>query len=212
MRSPDPLRCNDAEHACGPLPTLLKSSALTADRCSVDGNSVDRLLDASSTGRSRRRGRESGQALVEFALVLPVLMLMVAGIVDFGFAFNAWNTAQNAAREGARIAAVSTSEATIKKRANVAGGTIGLTATDITISCNRPSINDTFYDCTQNLEGTGTCTNGPCPTPGTWSELEGDIVQVNVKKGYKFMTPLPRLIGMGSTMDLRASIQTRYEG
>jgi Flp pilus assembly protein TadG len=161
---------------------------------------------------ARSLRRESGQALVEFALVLPVLMLLVMGIIDFGFAFNQWNTAQNAAREGARIAAVSTSEATIKNRAKVTGGTINLLPTDVTISCNRPSVNNTFYDCTQNLEGTGTCTNGPCATPGTWAELEGDIVQVNIKHAYKFVTPLPRLIGLGSTIDLKASIQTRFEG
>ena len=89
--------------------------------------------------RSERPGEESGQALIEFALVLPVLILIVVGIIDFGFAFNQWNTAQNAAREGARIAAVSNSEATIKNRANVSGGTVGLLATDITLSCNRPA-------------------------------------------------------------------------
>jgi Flp pilus assembly protein TadG len=163
-------------------------------------------------GRWRCRRSESGQALVEFALVLPLLMLIVVGIIDFGFAFNQWNTAQNAAREGARIAAVSNSEATIKNRAKVTGGTIGLLPTDVTISCNRPSVGNTFYDCTQNLEGTGSCTNGPCPTPGTWAEIEGDIVQVNVNHAYKFLTPLPRLIGMGSSLTLKASIQTRYEG
>ena len=150
--------------------------------------------------------------LIEFALVLPVLLLLVVGIIDFGFAFNQWNTAQNAAREGARVAAVSNSEATIKNRAKVSGGTVGLQATDITLSCNRPSTGNTFYDCTQNLDGAGTCTNGPCPTPGNWKELEGDIVQVNVQHAYKFLTPLPRLIGMGSTVTVKASIQTRYEG
>jgi Flp pilus assembly protein TadG len=150
--------------------------------------------------------------LIEFALVFPVLILIVAGIIDFGFAFNQWNTAQNAAREGARVAAVSNSEATIKNRAKVSGGTVGLQATDITLSCNRPAVNNTFYDCTQNLDGTGTCTNGPCGTPGNWSEIEGDIVQVNVQHAYKFMTPLPRLIGMGGTLTVKASIQTRYEG
>jgi Flp pilus assembly protein TadG len=162
---------------------------------------------------ARSPRRESGQALVEFALVLPILMLLVMGIIDFGFAFNQWNTAQNAAREGARIAAVSRSESTIKNRVKVTGGTINLTGNgDITLSCNRPLINNTFTDCTQNLEGTGTCTNGPCATPGTWDEREGDIVQVNVKHPYRFVTPLPRLIGLGSTIDLKASIQTRFEG
>ena len=34
---------------------------------------------------------ESGQALVEFALVLPLLLLLVLGMVDFGKAYNYWN-------------------------------------------------------------------------------------------------------------------------
>ncbi len=76
----------------------------------------------SGRGRAPAHGKESGQALIEFALALPLLILLVAGIVDFGLAMNTWNTTQNAAREGARIAAISNSEATIKNRARVTGG------------------------------------------------------------------------------------------
>jgi uncharacterized protein (UPF0333 family) len=185
---------------------------LTDSHTRTDTNrQLPRTQDGPVVRRLRRRG-ESGQVLIEFALVVPVLLLMVVGIIDFGLAFNTWNTAQNAAREGARIAAVSSSEATIKNRAKVSGGSIGLVATDITLSCNRPSVNNTFYDCTQNLQGSGTCTNGPCPTPGTWLEVEGDIVQVNIQHAYKFITPLPRLVGLGSSIPLKASIQTRFEG
>jgi Flp pilus assembly protein TadG len=47
-----------------------------------------------------------GTEAVEFALVLPILMLVVAGIFDMGFLFNNYQTLTNAAREGARVAVV----------------------------------------------------------------------------------------------------------
>jgi Flp pilus assembly protein TadG len=47
-----------------------------------------------------------GAEAVEFALVLPILMLVVAGIFDMGFLFNNYETLTNAAREGARLAVV----------------------------------------------------------------------------------------------------------
>ncbi len=50
--------------------------------------------------------RSGGQALVEFALVFPVLVFVLLGIFDVGRAVYAYNTIANAAREGARIAAV----------------------------------------------------------------------------------------------------------
>lgn len=51
------------------------------------------------------RGRErKGQALVEFALVLPLLLLIVFGVLDLGRAFYVSVVLANAAREGARYA------------------------------------------------------------------------------------------------------------
>lgn len=52
-----------------------------------------------------RRG-ERGAALVEFALVLPLLLVVIAGIVDFGFLFQRYEVVTNAAREGARLASL----------------------------------------------------------------------------------------------------------
>jgi Flp pilus assembly protein TadG len=49
---------------------------------------------------------EKGQALPEFALVLPVLILVLFGIVDFGRGFNYWNDATHISAEGARFAVV----------------------------------------------------------------------------------------------------------
>ena len=49
---------------------------------------------------------EQGQALAEFALVLPVLILMLFGMVEFGRGFNYWNDVTHISAEGARFAVV----------------------------------------------------------------------------------------------------------
>ena len=55
-----------------------------------------------------RRRRDRGAAALEFALVLPVLLIIVFGIIDFGRMLNAKIVLTQAAREGARAAAVGT--------------------------------------------------------------------------------------------------------
>jgi len=47
--------------------------------------------------------RERGQSLVETAIVVPILFLLLAAVVDFGRAFDAYIVLTNAAREGARF-------------------------------------------------------------------------------------------------------------
>jgi Flp pilus assembly protein TadG len=49
---------------------------------------------------------EKGQAMVEFALILPILVLILCGIIDFGWIFGNQLLANNAAREAARYTAV----------------------------------------------------------------------------------------------------------
>ena len=53
-----------------------------------------------------RRDRESGQAMVEFALILFPLLLLVVGIIQFGIALNYWLDMQRIANQGARWAVV----------------------------------------------------------------------------------------------------------
>ena len=50
--------------------------------------------------------KEDGQALVEFALIMPFLLLFLVGIVEFGRAWNEHDALTDATREGARQAAV----------------------------------------------------------------------------------------------------------
>lgn len=56
------------------------------------------------------RGREDGASAVEFALVLLPLILILGGIIDFGFAFNAQISLTHAAREGVRSLALGAEE------------------------------------------------------------------------------------------------------
>lgn len=56
---------------------------------------------------TRRRGRgETGAVAVEFALILPVLLLLLVGTIQFGIVYSQYQVMEGAAREGARCAAV----------------------------------------------------------------------------------------------------------
>ncbi|MEO8274098.1 MAG: TadE family protein [Chloroflexota bacterium] len=65
----------------------------------------------------RRRPRSRGQSLVEFALVLPLFLLLVFGILDLGLAVYSYNSITNAAREGARLAIVNQDATNVTTRA-----------------------------------------------------------------------------------------------
>lgn len=60
--------------------------------------------------QSRRKisGTDSGAELIELAIVMPILLLCFAAIIDFGFLFQRYEAVTNAAREGARLATLST--------------------------------------------------------------------------------------------------------
>lgn len=55
-----------------------------------------------------RRPGERGAALVEFAFVAPILLILLFGIVEFAVAFNRAQAVEASAREGARLASIST--------------------------------------------------------------------------------------------------------
>jgi len=65
--------------------------------------------------RKDSRG-ERGQGMVEFVLVLPIFLLLLFAIIDFGMGFHAWLTVTNSAREGARLGAVRGTQAQIVTR------------------------------------------------------------------------------------------------
>lgn len=98
------------------------------------------------------RGR--GQALVEFALIAPIFVLLLVGLFDVGRAVFAFHTVNNAAREAARVAIVDQTIAHIEDEAVLAASGLGLEAADIDVSFEDASGNpctqigsDDVYQC-----------------------------------------------------------------
>lgn len=86
--------------------------------------------------RRRHWGDDRGAAAVEFALVFPILVVILFGIVEFGSVYNAQLQLTSAAREGARTMAVSGDPAAA--RTATLNATVGLspalTAANITVT------------------------------------------------------------------------------
>lgn len=85
------------------------------------------------------RKNERGAAAVEMAILLPVLLLLLLGIMEFGRAFNAQVTLTNAAREGVRVMAITNDEENAIAAAEEA-------ATLLVIRDDNPTFTLTFAD------------------------------------------------------------------
>jgi Flp pilus assembly protein TadG len=143
---------------------------------------------------------ERGAALVEFALAVPLLLVVIAGIVDFGFVYQRYEVITNAAREGARLASLpgyDAADVEAHVRAYVAQG---LSVADTTVvmppSGTPKGVEVTYQDLTisgQNI-----------PTA---------LVTVNYQHNFLLLGPLLSLISgsWGGTITLTSSSQMRIE-
>lgn len=147
-----------------------------------------------ATGQRRARRSWRGQSLVEFALVVPVLLILVAGAIDFGRAFYGWITIENAAKEGAMYGARNprcdttktgcASSATVSYSVNK--DLSGLTGVSQTVSCVAPD-QVTVRDLNAN--------NGPTIC------REGDTYRVAVRYPFRLITPiLASIVGQQLTI------------
>jgi len=88
---------------------------------------------------------QKGQSLVETALVLPILIMLLFGIVDFGRVFHAYLTLDHAGREAARDAAIGKEDSEIESKITSSttslGSGVGVTITPAG-KANRTSGND----------------------------------------------------------------------
>ena len=103
---------------------------------------------------------KKGQSLVEFAIILPILLLLLLGIAEFGIMLNSYLTIQNVAREGARLGIVGGSDAEIT--ALITSTSPNLTASDMTVTI----------------------------TPSEISRKSGDTLQVKVVYNYHMTVPI----------------------
>lgn len=107
-----------------------------------------------------------GQAMVELALVLPILIILVFGITEFGRIFHSYLLITNASREGARFGIVDPLDTTsIKGRVENVAASLGLSDSQISISYTRPD-------------------STPTSTPKS-----GDSINVQVGCDVKLITP-----------------------
>ena len=105
---------------------------------------------------------ETGAAVVEFAVVLPVLLILIFGSIDFGLFMNDQNDATHLANEGARLAAV------LGTGSPPSGGSV----------CSYIS---SQLDLPKTIQGAKVSVS----TPGTG--IVGDPVTVTVTGTYKFI-------------------------
>jgi Flp pilus assembly protein TadG len=143
----------------------------------------------------RRRLRdESGAAIVEFALVLPFLVLVFVLMLDFGRAFNYWINTTHLAAEGARLAAVD----------------------------RVPASSSSLQDYIRGRAGTGELANGGsdwiaaplevCVNPD--GDEVGDPIEVTVTTTYHFLPignlSIPGVSNIGD-MDIQGKATMRRE-
>ena len=142
--------------------------------------------------RSRRENGqkgEKGQALVEFALIVPIFLLLLFAILDFGMGFYSWITVTNSAREGARIGAVLASEQQIIDR----------------VHATSDLINE---DENMDILVTNSADQGGLP---------GQSVVVKVDYRYDLITPLAGLVAflsgdiIGPQLTLSSTAEMRLE-
>lgn len=119
--------------------------------------------------RGRTAARESGAAAVELALVLPILLVLVFGIVDFGRAYNAKISLTQAAREGARVRALGGDTAATTSRVQLAAGFLPAASVSVTPG--------------------PTCPANPSPT---------DVATVTATTTFTYATPIGALVGFAA--------------
>ncbi|MCX7903857.1 MAG: pilus assembly protein [Caloramator sp.] len=108
--------------------------------------------------------KKKGQSLVEFAIILPVLVFIFFGIIEFGLIMNSYIVIQSASREGARV--------------GIVGGTDG-------------DILNFVYSAASNLDRNRITVN---INPNEGARKSGDTLTVEVRYDYNILMPIIRNI------------------
>lgn len=103
---------------------------------------------------------KKGQSMVETALMIPIVMLVLFGIVDFGRMLHALLTLDHAGREGARLASLHAEDSAIRTKVKSSAAILSLSDGNIII------------------------------TPPKASRTTGTDVQIQLKYNFNFITPL----------------------
>ncbi len=146
---------------------------------------------------------EDGATLVEFALIMPLLVLLLFGIIDFARYFYAASSVNSAARESARFGSIVGPDDANPNYANCAGIVgEGLRFRDSLTDANY-SIDYFNDDALTNQVADCDDTDATYPNPSSYSFASGDRVRVTVTESFTFITP-----AVGSAVNPRTITST----
>jgi len=131
---------------------------------------------------------DKGQSLVEFALVLPIFLLLIFGLIDLGRGVFAYNAIQNAAREGVRVAIVDQNVDVVTAEVQQHAIGLGLDSSNVTLSFLEP---DTM--------------TVPCNTPIAIS------CEVEILVDYTFTPATPIIGNLVGDIDMSAASRQPVE-
>jgi len=152
------------------------------------------------TGARRTRHAANGQALAEFALILPILALLLLTIIQFAFIFAAQFGITNAVREAARLAAVSTPTLTATQ-ANGGGTSTGARVYGALTGPSGFLAKNVFAYNPASLVTTGGATAVCYRLGADTNTPPKDIVLVRVEASYVHSIFIPLLDGFLNGID-----------
>jgi Flp pilus assembly protein TadG len=122
-----------------------------------------------------------GQTLVEFAIVMPIIAMVVLGLFDLGRAVYSYNTLAQSARQASRMAIVNQNVTNVRNQAISSAATLGLTASNVDV-CFKTATS-TQQDCASTADD--------CPQA---TRTIGCLALVKAHINYQPMTPIVSLI------------------
>jgi TadE-like protein len=149
-----------------------------------------------------RFGKEEGTALVELALVLPLLLVLLLGMLDFGKAFNSWIDETHLANLGARLATVGypavisgTCDGSVDTNPNVCLTQYIQQGADLK-ELKSGRTGDAYSPAANPAQ---VCISYPTNPATTTVGQVGDPVQVTVQVTYQWLNYLSRRVSLGAT-------------
>ncbi len=151
---------------------------------------------------SSRRDREGGAALLEFALVAPLLFLLLFGVIEFARLVTGYTAVWTGAREGARFATtVGTNASGVPHYLDCAGIEAAVRAKVVAVTIGPGDIDIVYYDPTDVAIADCDDADSSLPDPTVAAVPSGSRVEVEVRGTFDAVVPLIGQFIDGATLD-----------
>jgi Flp pilus assembly protein TadG len=147
--------------------------------------------------------REAAQSLVEFSMMLPIFLILLFGVFDFGMGLRAYISVAQATREGARFASI--------------GNPAGTFTSGGTGDCNGSTNTTTVGKVCSTMGGLNLANVSSVSVTYPTGNSPGRSVRVSAQYDYHYITPLRRLVtffsagALGSTITVSSTTDMRLE-